>query len=89
MKAITADSFGEPEVLRMAEVETPKPAPGQFLVKVEAAGINYADLMMRAGTYPGGPGVPFVPGLEVAGTIAEGPRQGEGVVGFTWSGGYA
>ena len=89
MKAITANSFGEPEVLLLGEVEVPTPGPGQLLVKVEAAGVNYADLMMRAGAYPGGPVAPFIPGLEVAGTIAAGPRQGEAVMGFTWSGGYA
>lgn len=89
MKAITAESYGAPDVLRLTEVGDPQPGPGQLLVKVEAAGVNYADVMMRSGTYPGGPAAPFIPGLEVAGVIAAGPRKGESVMGFTWSNGYA
>lgn len=89
MKAITAASYGSPEVLQFTEVGDLQPAPGQLLVKVESAGVNYADVMMRSGTYPGGPSAPFIPGLEVAGTIAAGPRQGEPIMGFTWSNGYA
>lgn len=89
MKAITAESYGSPEVLHLTEVGELQPGPGQLLVKVEAAGVNYADVMMRSGVYPGGPAAPFIPGLEVAGTIAAGPRQGESVMGFTWGNGYA
>ncbi|HZT73935.1 MAG TPA: zinc-binding dehydrogenase [Terriglobales bacterium] len=89
MKAIAAEALGGPEVLQLTEVETPQPAPGMVLIKVEAAALNYADVMMRAGVYPGGPQPPFVPGLEVAGTVAEGPRQGERVMALTWAGGYA
>lgn len=89
MKAITAESYGSPEVLRWTEVGDLQPAPGQLLVKVESAGVNDADVMMRSGVYPGGPASPFIPGLEVAGTIVAGPRQGESVMGFTWGNGYA
>lgn len=89
MKAITVATLGGPEVLQLAEIAVPEPTDGALLVKVQAAGVNYADLMMRSGTYPSGPQPVFVPGLEVAGTVATGPRQGETVVGFTGGGGYA
>ena len=89
MKAITVESLGAPEVLRLTEVEVPQPEAGNVLVKVEAIGINFADVMMRTGSYPNGPAPGFIPGLEVAGTVASGPRQGEAVMGFTWTGGYA
>lgn len=89
MKAIAVDAFGGPEALQITEVETPQASPGTVLIKVEAAAVNYADVMMRSGGYPGGPQPPFIPGLEVAGTIAQGPRQGERVMALTWGGGYA
>ncbi len=89
MKAIAVEALGGPEVLHLTESEVPQPAPGTVLIKVEAAGVNFADVMMRSGGYPGGPGPGFVPGLEVAGTIAAGPRQGERVMALTWNGGYA
>ncbi len=89
MKAITVASYGGPEVLQYSEVETPAAAPGSSLIKVEAAGVNYADLMMCRGDYPGGPEPGFIPGLEVAGTVVEGSRKGERVMAFSWGGGYA
>ena len=89
MKAIAVESFGGPEVLQLTEVETPQATPGMVLIKVEAAALNYADVLMRSGSYPGGPQPPFVPGLEVAGTVAAGPRQGERVMALSWIGGYA
>ena len=69
MKAIQVSEFGGPEVLKVVDLPHPIPGDGQVLVKVAAAGINFADLMSRAGTYPMGPKPPFVPGMEVAGTV--------------------
>jgi len=89
MKAITVEEFGEPEVLKVADVEIPQPGADSVLIKVEAAGVNFADTRMRAGSYPGGPAPTFIPGFEIAGTIASGPRQGERVMALCWSGGYA
>ncbi len=89
MKAITVASYGGPETLQYSEVEMPASGPGTSLIKVEAAGVNYADLMMRRGDYPGGPEPGFVPGLEIAGTVTEGSRKGEKVMAFSWGGGYA
>lgn len=89
MKAITVASYGGPEVLQYSEVGMPATGAGTSLIKVEAAGVNYADLMMRRGEYPGGPEAGFIPGLEISGTVAEGSRKGERVMAFSWGGGYA
>jgi NADPH2:quinone reductase len=69
MKAIRVSSFGGPEVLRFEDVPTPRPGPGQALVKVEAAGLNYIDVYHRTGLYPNA--LPLVPGLEGAGVVKE------------------
>lgn len=61
MKAILMEQTGGPEVLRPVEVEAPEPGEGQVLVKVAASGVNYADLEMRAGTYPEPVGLPWTP----------------------------
>ena len=53
MKAILVREFGGPEVLRLEEVPTPKPAAGQVLVRIHAAGVNPYDTYMRAGLMPG------------------------------------
>ena len=76
MKAMTLPSFGGPEVLTLADVETPEPRPGEVLVEVAAAGVNRADLLQRRGFYPPPPGESDVPGLEVSGRVA---ALGEGV----------
>jgi len=77
MKAIRVASFGGPEVLRLEDVPTPAPGPGQVLVKVEAAGLNFIDVYHRTGLYPNP--LPFTPGPEGAGTVA---ALGPGVSGF-------
>lgn len=77
---------GGPEVLELREMPDPQPKPGEVVVKVEAAGVNFADTMMAAGLYPGGPQPPFIPGFEFAGTV-EG--TGERVIGAGASGAYA
>jgi NADPH2:quinone reductase len=72
MKAIRIDAFGGPEVLRLVATPTPQPVPGQLLVRVEAAGVNFVDVYHRSGLYPGRP--PLVPGQEGAGVVeAVGP----------------
>jgi NADPH:quinone reductase len=76
MKAIRIYETGGPEVMRLEEIETPTPKEGEILVKVAAAGINYADLAQRAGAYLTPTRTPMTPGVEVAGTIA---RLGPGV----------
>jgi NADPH2:quinone reductase len=69
MKAIRIDGFGGPEVLRLADVPDPVPGPGQVVVRVEAAGLNFIDVYQRTGLYPNP--LPFVPGQEGAGVVAQ------------------
>lgn len=98
MKAIRMHEPGPPEVLKLEEVATPTPGPGEVLVKVEVAGVNYADTGMRQGMFggPHGPAkLPATPGFEVAGTVAaigegvEGFEEGDRVAAVLESGGYA
>ena len=76
MKAIRVAQFGGPEVLKLEEVPTPKPGPGQVLIRVHAAGVNPYDTYMRAGTYAIKPPLPYTPGSDAAGTVE---AVGEGV----------
>jgi putative PIG3 family NAD(P)H quinone oxidoreductase len=76
MTAIEISTPGGPEVLKPKTMPTPKPAAGQILVKVAAAGVNRPDLMQRAGLYPPPPGHSPLPGLEIAGEVA---AVGQGV----------
>ena len=99
MKAIQMTEQGAPEVLRLVEVPDPEPGPGQVLIRVQAAAVNFSDVMRRRGdVYPVPTPSPFVPGAEVAGTVAavgdgvEGLPAGTpvfGTVGADASGGYA
>jgi NADPH:quinone reductase len=69
MKAIQVHQFGGPEVLALQEIATPKPGPGEVLVRVRAAGVNPYDTYMRNGTYPIKPPLPYTPGSDAAGTV--------------------
>jgi NADPH:quinone reductase len=69
MKAILVREFGGPEQLKLEEVPIPKPAAGQVLVRVHAAGVNPYDTYMRAGTYPVKPPFPFILGSDAAGVV--------------------
>jgi NADPH2:quinone reductase len=69
MKAILVREFGGPEVLKLEEVPTPKPAAGQVLVRIHAVGVNPYDTYMRAGTYSIKPPLPYTPGSDAAGII--------------------
>src|SRR4051812_26941937 len=92
--ALKITRFGGPEVLIWKEVPNPVLTPDGIRVQVTAAGVNFADLMMRMGMYPEAPKPPFVPGYEVAGTVIEvGPqvvgfRPGERVLAACAFGGY-
>src|SRR5713101_1241626 len=76
MKAIIIDKIGGPEVMTIAEVPRPEAKPGTVLIKVRAAGINFADTLFRQGQYVMQPKFPDTPGLEAAGVIE---AVGEGV----------
>jgi NADPH2:quinone reductase len=76
MKAIVVHEFGGPEVLRLEEVPTPRPAAGQVLVRIRAAGVNPYDTYMRNGIYAIKPALPYTPGSDGAGDVE---AVGEGV----------
>jgi NADPH:quinone reductase-like Zn-dependent oxidoreductase len=69
MRALVITEHGPPEVLRVQERRDPQPAPGEAMVRVRAAGVNFADLMARAGLYPDAPKPPCVVGYEFAGEL--------------------
>jgi NADPH:quinone reductase len=76
---VIAEAHGGPDVLRLAEHDTPDPGPGQLLVDVAAAGVNFADIYARQGIPPYAGQVPFVLGSEAAGVVA---AAGPGVEGL-------
>jgi NADPH:quinone reductase len=69
MKAIRIHEFGGAEQLRLEEIEQPQPKADEVLIKNAVAGINYADIMLRSGTYLGDQQLPTIPGFEAAGII--------------------
>jgi NADPH:quinone reductase len=78
MRAVIAQDHGGPEVLRLSELDAPEPGPGQLLVDVAAAGVNYADIYRRQGNPPYAGEVPYVAGQEGAGVVtAAGAGAGE------------
>ncbi len=79
MTAIEISQPGGPEVLKPVKRPVPRPATGELLIKVAAAGVNRPDLLQRQGNYPPPSGASDIPGLEVAGHVA---ALGEGVKGF-------
>ena len=95
MQVIEISTPGPPSVLRLTERAEPRPGAGEVLIRVEAAGVNRPDLAQRLGKYPPPPGVSDIPGLEVAGTIAQvGPdvsdwHAGDRVCALVAGGGYA
>jgi NADPH2:quinone reductase len=80
MRAIMCSRFGGPEVLEMTELDEPVAGAGQVLIDVDACAINFPDLLMIQDLYQFKPGLPFVPGSEVAGVIRQ---VGDGVSGFS------
>ncbi len=79
MRAIVISQNGGPEVLTVGDQDSPKPGPGELVVDVAAAGVNFMDIYQRQGLPPYGGGLPVVPGGEGAGTVA---ATGSGVTGF-------
>jgi NADPH2:quinone reductase len=81
MKTIRFHEHGGPEVLRYEEIPDPVPGPGQVLLRVLAAGVNYADATRRTGgsSYPRPTPLPFTPGSEVVGVVE---KLGDGVTGI-------
>jgi NADPH2:quinone reductase len=95
MQRIGMTGPGGPEVMVVEQAPTPRPASGQILIQVQAAGINRPDLLQRQGMYPPPKDASPVLGLEVAGVVAalgdgvEGWRAGDRVCALVNGGGYA
>src|SRR5437763_11744038 len=95
MRAVEISRPGGPEVLKPAELPKPAPKPNEILVKVAAAGVNRPDVLQRMGLYPVPPEASPLPGLEVAGEVAElGAnvkqwQRGDKVCALANGGGYA
>jgi NADPH2:quinone reductase len=71
MKAIRVHEFGDPDVLRLEEVQTPRPGPSQVLIRMHAIGVNPVETYIRAGTYALKPALPYTPGNDGAGVVEE------------------
>src|SRR5438874_9746738 len=95
MRAVEISQPGGPEALRLAEQPKPAPKANEILVKVAAAGVNRPDVLQRMGLYPVPPDASPLPGLEIAGEVAElGAnvkqwKRGDKVCGLANGGGYA
>lgn len=93
MRAVVVPRFGPPAVLTVVDLPVPRPGPGEVLIEVQFAGVNFTDIRNRRGDGLGVP--PFVPGIEVAGRIAgvgsevEGLAPGDAVVSVTGGAAYA
>lgn len=80
MRALVNIKAGGPDVLQVQQRPDPIPQPGQVLVRIKRAGLNFADISARVGLYPDAPKFPMVMGYEVSGVIES---LGEGVTGFS------
>ncbi|HLZ60453.1 MAG TPA: medium chain dehydrogenase/reductase family protein [Ktedonosporobacter sp.] len=95
MRQVWITKAGSPDVLQVRQAPDPIPREGEVRIRVEASGINFADLMARMGLYPDAPKIPCVVGYEVAGRVdalGEGVTEfqvGQDVLALTHFGGYA
>ncbi|MBQ5943018.1 MULTISPECIES: NADPH:quinone oxidoreductase family protein [unclassified Massilia] len=95
MKAVRCNDWGPPESLVVTDLPDLQPGPGEVVVDVKAAGVNFPDVLTVQGKYQYKPELPFTPGNEFAGVVrAVGPgvtayAPGQGVIGFTRTGGFA
>ncbi|GAB5468862.1 MAG: NADPH:quinone oxidoreductase family protein [Rhodospirillales bacterium] len=95
MRALICGEPGSSGSMTLCEVVRPTPGPGQVLIKIAAAGVNFADSLMLAGRYQDMPSAPFAPGLEVAGRVVAlgdkvcGWKEGQRVLAFLDHGGFA
>jgi NADPH2:quinone reductase len=69
MKAIRVHEFGEPEVMLLEDVNAPRPAASQIVVRVRAVGVNPVETYVRSGAYARQPELPYTPGSDAAGTV--------------------
>jgi NADPH:quinone reductase len=94
MRAVLVTRLDGPDAAQVAEVEDTQPSAGEVLIDVYAAGVCFPDLLLCRGQYQIKPELPFIPGLEVAGTIRSAPQQtglrpGNRVAAFSGFGGFA
>ncbi|HLS09600.1 quinone oxidoreductase family protein, partial [Lentibacillus sp.] len=95
MKVVQFAEYGGPDVLEVTDQPAPEPGDGDVVIEVKAIGVNYADTARREGKYVLPTELPFIPGTEVAGVVAEtgpnvkGVKKGVRVAALTGSGGYA
>src|SRR6202158_6355577 len=95
MRQIVTTANGGVAVLKVEQKPDPHPRPGEVLIRVKAAGLNFADILARQGLYPDAPKKPCVMGYEVSGVVeaaGEGVDQalvGKAVVALTRFGGQA
>jgi NADPH:quinone reductase-like Zn-dependent oxidoreductase len=93
--AVRIERHGGPDVLTERDIPLPDPGQGEVHLRAQAVGVNFADLMMRAGIYSTVPPRPYSPGFEVAGVVARvGPgvtewREGDRAIALIRHGGYA
>ena len=81
MYAWQVHELGEPQdVLRWVELPEPVAGPGELRLRVDAVALNFPDVLLCRGQYQEKPALPFTPGLEVCGTVLDGPRAGERVL---------
>src|SRR5690606_3297129 len=79
----------------LAELPRPQPGKGEALIRIRAAGLNFADLLMAQGKYQQRPALPFIPGMELAGTVealgpdTNGPKIGSRVAAYVSHGAFA
>lgn len=84
MRAWRVSELGEPQdVLRLEDVPEPVAGPDRLRLRVEAVALNFPDVLLCKGQYQERPPLPFTPGLEVCGTVLDGPRAGERVLSGT------
>src|SRR5579871_2968830 len=95
MRAVVCDQFGHPDLLKVQDIATPEPGPGEIRLRLNAAGVNFPDGLKIAGKYQSKPDLPFVPGAEGAGVVdAVGQgvttfKPGDRAVAFASSGSFA
>ncbi|MYE00561.1 MAG: alcohol dehydrogenase catalytic domain-containing protein, partial [Alphaproteobacteria bacterium] len=95
MRAVVCRAFGPPEELGIGELPAPEPGPGEVAVRVEAAGVSFADTLMIRDLHQNKHKLPFAPGMEVAGRVAEtgagveGLSSGDRVMALVYDGGHA
>lgn len=94
MRTIQITSYDGPSALQLVEAERPSAGPGQVLIEVRAAGVAFPELLQSRGQYQLKPPLPFVPGAEISGIVAEAPADsgfsiGDRVAALTIVGGFA